>query len=52
MAFGNALMVLSEGRDDDAQLFSNFFSKPIFDSLMNLYMLSLGEFDSLGLGTV
>ena len=47
MAFGNALMVKSEGRADGTELFSSFFSKPIWDSLLNLYMLSLGEFDSL-----
>ena len=41
-------MVRSEGRADGTELFSNFFSTPIFDSLLNLYMLSLGEFESLG----
>ena len=45
MAFGNALMVKSYGRPDGTELFSNYFSSPMFDSLLNMYMLSLGDFD-------
>ena len=42
--FGNALLILNQGRDDD--LFFNFFKFTIFNAVMNQYMLSLGEFNT------
>ena len=45
MGFGNALMILNEGRYNENQLFTEFFSVQIFDTLMNQYLLSLGEFN-------
>ena len=42
--FGNALMILNEGRYNENQLYEEFFSVQILDTLMNQYLLSLGEF--------
>lgn len=42
--FGNALMVLNEGRGEP--MYSNTYQVEFFDAMMNQYMLSLGEFDT------
>ena len=44
MTFANALLILSETRDDP--LYTNYFSIAFINAVMNQYMLSLGEFDT------
>ena len=45
LAFGNALMVLNEGRFEEQSLVQEIFGFAPLDVFMNQYMLALGEFD-------
>ena len=45
MTFGNALMIMGEGRGDEDAIYQNFFGIGFVDAVLNQYMLSLGEFD-------
>ena len=42
--FGNALMILDQGRMPEEKLIEKIFGMQFFDAFMNQYMLSLGEF--------
>ena len=44
--FGNALYVMSQGRPDDEMLYADIFGWRVLSTLLNQYMLSLGEFDT------
>ena len=37
MAFGNALLILNEGRDDESRIYDEFFGLKFIDALMNQY---------------
>ena len=44
-AFANMVLIMNQGRP--VKIFSEFFSYPYIDAVMNQYLLSLGEFESL-----
>ena len=44
MTFGNAMLILSEGRED--KLYRDYFSNNYMSVFLNQYELSLGEFDN------
>jgi len=44
MTFGNAVLILSEGRED--KLYRDYTSLEYFNVVLNQYELSLGEFDT------
>lgn len=46
MTFGNALMIMNAGRGEESHLYANIFSIEFVNTVMNQYMLSLGEFDT------
>lgn len=50
MTFGNALMIMNSGRGEENALYSDVFSINFINSIMNQYMLSLGEFDTENFG--
>ena len=44
LTFGNAILILSQGRDD--ALYKDYFSNSYLNVILNQYELSLGEFDT------
>ena len=44
MTFGNAILILSEGREE--KLYKDYFSNAYMNVVLNQYELSLGEFDT------
>ena len=46
LTFGNTLLIMNYGRPDDSQVFADIFGITFLNTLVNQYMLSLGEFDT------
>ena len=44
--FADAYMILNEQRAEEEALYKDYVDLPIIDSIMNIYLMSLGDFDT------
>ena len=44
--FADAYMILNEQREEGEELYKDYVDLPLIDSIMNIYLMSLGDFDT------